>query len=203
MRKRTIILGLAVIMIFTGMFSMFVVNAYGRETDNEIITINLPQHGMMGFTSKLNNYERAYLHLNNENQAKIDIAFASELLSVNIQGYSNLEVVDAIHQVKTNILETIQFEYSNQRYGMMGGSMMGYDSNDQYGSCNYQNRVNSYEWLYMHSDEEQKLEFDLGFAEAIMQLDMDSLSATELVEKINEIKLALIDQVLNPVQAND
>jgi hypothetical protein len=36
-----------------------------------------------------------------------------------------------------------------------------------------------------------------------MQLDMDSLSATELVEKINEIKLALIDQVLNPVQAND
>jgi hypothetical protein len=203
MRKSTIILGLAVIIIFTGMFSMFVVNTYGRETDNAIITINMSQHGMMGFASEINNYERAYLHLNTENQTKIDLAFASELLSVNMQGYSNLEVVEVIHQVKSNILDTIQFEYTSQRYGMMGGNMMRYNSNDQYTSCGYQNRVNSYEWLYTHSDEEQKLNFDLKFANAIMQLDMDSLTATELVEKISEIKLALIDQVLNPVQSNE
>ncbi len=203
MRKSTIIFGLVVIMILLGMFSMFVVNANEQETDNNTITIKVNQQGMMGINSGLYNYEIAYLHLNTENQAKIDLTFASELLSVNMQGYTNLEVVEVVHQIKTNILDTIQFEYTRQRYGMMGGNMMRYDSNDQYGSCFYQNRVNSYEWLYSHSNEEQKLYFDLEFADAIMQLEMDSLTATELIEKISEIKLALVDQVLNPVQSNE
>jgi len=203
MRKSAVIFGLAVIMILTGMFSMFVVNAYGRETDNDIITINISQHGMMRLNSEINNYERAYLHLNTENQTKIDLAFASELLSINIKEYTNLEVIEVIYQLKTKILATIQIEYASQRYGMMGGNIMRYDFNDQYASCGHQNRVYSYEWLYSHSNEEQKLYFDLEFADAIMQLEMDSLTATELVEKLSEIKLSLVNQMLNPVQSNE
>jgi len=199
MRKAMIVFGLAIAVAFVGVFSMGIVNAYARDNSNDEVTLNYYQQGMMGYNYNQSNFERVYLHLSIENQEKLDLAFASELKVSDIQQKTVAEVVEMLKQIKVDILDEIQLDYSTQRYGMMGGNMMGYYNSDQYASYG----INTYEWLYVHAYEEQRQYLDEAFAEAIMQLDFTTLSDLELAEIITEIKSSLVDQIQNPIQPNE
>jgi len=194
-----IVFGLAIAVAFVGVFSMGIVNAYARDNSNDEVTLNYYQQGMMGYNYNQSNFERVYLHLSIENQEKLDLAFASELKVSDIQQKTVAEVVEMLKQIKVDILDEIQLDYSTQRYGMMGGNMMGYYNSDQYASYG----INTYEWLYVHAYEEQRQYLDEAFAEAIMQLDFTTLSDLELAEIITEIKSSLVDQIQNPIQPNE
>ena len=199
MRNAMIVFGLAIAVAFVGVFSMGIVNAYARDNSNDEVTLNYYQQGMMGYNYNQSNFERVYLHLSIENQEKLDLAFASELKVSDIQQKTVAEVVEMLKQIKVDILDEIQLDYSTQRYGMMGGNMMGYYNSDQYASYG----INTYEWLYVHAYEEQRQYLDEAFAEAIMQLDFTTLSDLELAEIITEIKSSLVDQIQNPIQPNE
>lgn len=203
MRKGLIAFGLTITVAFLGMLSMGAVNAYSRDNGNDILELNLSQHGMMGSNYSLYSFERIYLHLSTDNQEKLDSGFANELITTDIQQKTVVEVVEIIEQIKSDIIDDVQIEYSTQRFGMMGGNMMGYGGNDPYANCGYQNNASSYEWLYIHSSDAQRDSLDLSFAEAIMNLDLSNLSVQELVESINEIKTNLVNQLSNLVQPNE
>ena len=203
MRKGLIVFGLTVAVGFLGMLSMGVVNAFSSENNNHFIVLNFSQHGMMESSYSLNNFEKIYLHLSTENQEKLDSGFASELITSDIQEKTVSEVVELIKQIKSDIIDNVQIEYSTQRFGMMGGNMMGYDVNDPYVNCGYQNNASTYEWLYIHSSDVQRDSLDYSFAEAVMNLDLSNLSVQELVESIKEIKTNIVDHLLNPVQPNE
>jgi len=202
MRKSIVIIGLAVIVTVLTIMSFSVVNAYGFDRDNsDEISLSINRYGMTGYNYTLNSYEGIYLHLSTSNQEKIDLVFANELLLSDLNEKTLDEVIEVINLIKVDLLDSIQIEYSTNRFRMMGGNMMGYSSsNDQYRSCGYQDRVNTYEWLYSHSNTEQRQSLDIAFAEAIMQLEITTLSDQELVVKLTEIKLILVDQLLNPEQ---
>ena len=203
MKKGLIVFGLTVAVAFLGMLSMGAVNAYSRDNGNDILELNLSQHGMMGSNYSLNSFEKIYLHLSTDNQEKIDSGFASELLTTDVQEKTVSEVVELIKQIKSDIIDDVQIEYSYQRFGMMGGNMMGYGGNDPYANCGYQNNASTYEWLYIHSSDVQRDILDLSFAEDIMNLDLSNLSVQEIVESIKEIKTNIVNRFLNPVQPNE
>ncbi len=203
MRKGLIAFGLTITVAFLGMLSMGAVNAYSRDNGNDILELNLSQHGMMGSNYSLYSFERIYLHLSTDNQEKLDSGFANELITTDIQQKTVVEVVEIIEQIKSDIIDDVQIEYSTQRFGMMGGNMMGYGGNDPYANCGYQNSTRTSERLYIHSSDAQRDSLDLSFAEAIMNLDLSNLSVQELVESINEIKTNLVNQLSNLVQPNE
>jgi hypothetical protein len=203
MRKGLIVFGLTVVVAFLGMLSMGVVNAYSSDNSNDFIELNFSRHAMMESSYNFNSFEKIYLHLSTENQEKLDFRFASELITTDIQEKTLSEVVELIKQIKSDIIDDVQIEYSTQRFGMMGGNMMGYGGNDPYSNCGYQNNASTYEWSYIHSSDVQRDSLDLSFAEAIMNLDLTNLSVQELVESIKEIKTNIVNQLLNPVQPNE
>jgi hypothetical protein len=203
MKKGLIVFGLTVAVAFLGTLSMGAVNAYSRDSGNDILELNFSQHGMMESSYSLNSFEKIYLHLSTENQEKIDSGFASELLTTDVQEKTVSEVVELIKQIKSDIIYDVQIEYSYQRFGMMGGNMMGYGGNDPYVNCGYQNNASTYEWLYIHSSDVQRDSLDLSFAEDIMNLDLSNLSVQEIVESIKEIKTNIVNRFLNPVQPNE
>jgi hypothetical protein len=203
MRKGLIAFGLTIAFGFLGALSMGAVNAYSRDINSDTINFNYSQHGMMGSDYIHNSMEEIYLHLPIEEREKIDFGFANELITTDIQQKTVVEVVEIIEQIKSDIIDDVQIEYSTQRFGMMGGNMMGYGGNDPYANCGYQNNASTYEWLYIHSSDAQRDSLDLSFAEAIMNLDLSNLSVQELVESINEIKTNLVNQLSNLVQPNE
>lgn len=203
MGKSLVAFGIITIVAIISMLSFGALNAYSRDNSNDIFELQFSQYGMMGLNNNLYSFERIYLHLSTDNQEKLDSAFANELITTDIQQKTVVEVVEIIEQIKSDIIDDVQIEYSTQRFGMMGGNMMGYGGNDPYANCGYQNNASTYEWLYIHSSDAQRDSLDLSFAEAIMNLDLSNLSVQELVESINEIKTNLVNQLSNLVQPNE
>jgi len=194
MIKGLIVFGLMVAIVFLGTLTFGAVNTYANENRIDSIVFNYNQHGMMGSNDDVYSLERIYLYLSTENQEKIDYTFASEIKEVDLQQKNREEVVSIIKQIKTDILNDVQFEYSSYRYGMMSGNMMGFNGDESDINCSYQQNAYTFEWLYMHSSSIQRDSLDTSFAEAIMMLDVSNLSIQELVERIQEIKTILVNQ---------
>lgn len=195
MKNGLVVLGIAMIVIIIVMIFMGTFNTYGfNQDDDDELILYMNQHRNTGYNTDKFSYERVYLHLSSEDQVLIDLEFANRLIASHSDQNTVEEVIDIINLIKQDILNDIQFEYSYQRYGMMG-----MNRSNQFNSCGYQTQINSYEWLYIHLDESQRLAIDLLFVESLMMLDLNNLSQLELANEISDIKLKLVDQQLNQV----
>lgn len=202
MRKSLWIVLMTFILLISVMISQVVIQAYGFEQDDkEDIQINTYQQTMMGYSYDIYSYEVLYLHLTTLDQDALDLAFADELMNNEIQSLTVSEAIEVIDQIKTNILETIEIDYTPRRYGMMGGGMMRI-GDDRYASCGYLYSRETYEWIYVHSTIEQRENLDYEFAEAIMQIDMSNLTAQEITDQVSDIKQIMVDTNINPIQTN-
>jgi hypothetical protein len=194
MKKSLIIIALSLLVVITSMLFMGLFNTYGFDREDDKISLYLNQHQWTD-NADLVSYEFIYLHVSYEDQDFMDYQFADQLMKTDLNQKSVTEVMDLIAGIKLEIIDEFQFEYSNQGYGMMGGYMMGFNRNDQTTSCLYGSRTSSFEWVYIHLSETEKLEIDQKFAEAIMFSDLNTYTIDELVAHIDAIKLDLLNMI--------
>jgi hypothetical protein len=190
MKKSLVFIAFALLLFITGMLFFGLFNTYGFDREDEKMTLFLNSHRFID-DDDLTSYEFIYLHLSTQDQDIIDLDFAGSLMNADFEEKTITEVMRLIDDIKSEIIDTYQFDDTYQRYGMMGGSMMGY-RNNQPTPCLYSSRVNSYEWIYIHLSELEQYEMDHQFAEAMMLIDMNTYTIEELVTHIRDVKQNLL-----------
>jgi hypothetical protein len=122
--------------------------------------------------------------------------FAKALMTQDFSSKTIEEVIEIIDLIRFEIIKDLELDVVIQRYGMMGGSMMGY-KRIRTASCVYLDNELTFEWLYVHSSSTQRQNLDLLFAQGVLLIELDSLNEVEVMETIYEIKLDIIQQMMN------
>jgi hypothetical protein len=175
---------------------MMSMGVYGRDRNNNEFSMNLSEFNQLGYGLPEENYALIYLHLSPSVQEKVDLDFAKALMTQDFSSKTIEEVIEIIDLIRFEIIKDLELDVVIQRYGMMGGSMMGY-KRIRTASCVYLDNELTFEWLYVHSSSTQRQNLDLLFAQGVLLIELDSLNEVEVMETIYEIKLDIIQQMMN------
>ncbi len=180
MKKIFIVIGIVIAITFT-MTLIINVTALSRIFPDN----NDNQYRMY---ENIDTFEFSYLHLSDAEQTIIDQNFAQYLIDSSFDTVSSSEGLIIINAFKTNLLDDEEFTYESYYYGGMMGRRydMCDDDFDAYAS---------YEWRYVHLDNESRNLVDQTYVAQLMTIDFTALTLTEVVSEIDAVKTYMVTYI--------
>ena len=139
------------------------------------------------FTSETYTYEITYMHLDQDGQNEMDLAFIQSYIALS---QTKDVIKEDLLDIKENVASTYDINYTYPSYGMMNSGYRGChgDETDGYG---YQ----SYEWVYLHASLSLRNEMDQLLLDQLSESSFAGLTDQNLIELFHELKTEVLETI--------
>lgn len=175
-----------IILIIVGLIVLLGIGIYGpRLYANSTEDYN--EYPYMYDTEETNTYEFIYMHLSDEDQEDLDLAFMNAYKEKALTEEMTIEIVD---QIKSDLTSDYDIYNEYPRYQMMGrrygGGCHGYYNDDAY---------ESYEWVYIHESIETREMMDQLLIDKLVETNLEGLTDEEILEIYQNIKEDILFEI--------
>ena len=172
-----------IILIMIGLIILLGIAIYGPKlyaNNSE----NYNDYPYMYDNEETNNYEFVYIHLGDEDQALLDLAFINAYKEKTLIEDMTVEKLD---EIKLDLAKNYDVYNGYPRFQMMGRNYGGV-CHGNYNDDEYE----SYEWTYIHQSIETQEIMDQLMIEKLSEISFDDLTNKEILDEYQNIKKEIL-----------
>lgn len=141
------------------------------------------------FTNEPFVYEITYMHLDQDGQDEMDLAFMQSYITLS---QSKDVLINDLSDIKEDVASTYDINYTYPSYGMMNSGYRGCHG-DEIGGYEY--GYQSYEWVYLHASLSLRNEMDQLLLNKLSEGSFAGLTDQNLIELFHELKTEVLETI--------